>query len=57
MCETKCLNKLQHSPKYSAKSFLMQNNSKSFTSVWKPCFNVNYSRAYSRNLGQRLILA
>ena len=57
MCETKCLNKLQHTPKYSAKSFLMQNNSKSFTSVWKPCFNVNYSRAYSRNLGQRLILA
>ena len=42
MCETKCLSKLQHPPKYLAKSFLMQNNSKSFSPIWKWCFNVNY---------------
>ena len=42
MCETKYLNKLQHFAKYLTKSFLMQNNSKSFSPV-KWCFDVNYS--------------
>ena len=43
MCETKYLNKLQHYPKYLAKSFLIQINSKRFSPIWKWCFNVNYN--------------
>ena len=43
MCETKYLNKLQRFAKYLAKSFLMQNNSKSFSPIWKWWFNVNYN--------------
>ena len=43
MCETKYLNKLQHSAKYLAKSFMVQSNLKSFSPIWKWCFNVNYN--------------
>ena len=47
MCDTKCLNKynkLRHLAKYLGKSFSMGNNPpKSFSSVLKRCFNVNYN--------------
>ena len=49
MCSVKEINlnkydKLRHFAKYLGKSFLMQNNSpKSFSSVQKRCFIVNYN--------------
>ena len=47
MCDTKYLNKynkLQHFAKYLGKSFLMENNPpKSFSSLQKQSFNINYN--------------